>query len=255
MITGLPKQITLNSNKFSEVLFAFIVAASLLFTLEFIQPFGIRFDFNDLYFQGLIISYALLSFAVVLVNEYVAKRLLKIQSNWFRNSWNTLSICLACLMAYLFSGATIEGVVFIMILKLAVFLVLPAVVISSFLAQSYLSMVWPGKIRIRTLNNKILTVCTEELLFVESADNYLAVYLSTEDGGNRKQLIRSTMKHLEKQLGSGVIARCHRSFMVNPLAIEEFRGNSKSGYLLLKGTSVEIPVSKSYTHQFMHYKG
>ena len=59
-----------------------------------------------------------------------------------------------------------------------------------------------------------LSVAKENLLYIESADNYICIwYIKNEQ--LKKQLMRITMKEISEQLAETNIVRCHRSYMVN----------------------------------------
>lgn len=88
-----------------------------------------------------------------------------------------------------------------------------------------------------------------DVLYIESTDNYVTVYLEDKDR-IKKIMLRNTMKRLEKELEHTLICRCHRSFMVNFEKVKMVRlsGTNLFAYI----TSIEdirIPVSRTYTEK------
>jgi len=95
-----------------------------------------------------------------------------------------------------------------------------------------------------------IAVDLEQILFLKSADNYVAVYYS-KDGKVKKELVRTTMKRLETELDSVPIRRCHRSYMVNIKKIAISMRSSQGLVLTIHDFPDEqIPVSKNYTPFF-----
>ena len=96
-------------------------------------------------------------------------------------------------------------------------------------------------------NNELhIAIDLDQLLFIKSADNYVAVYFF-KDGKVRKELVRTTLKRLETELDEFPIRRCHRSYMVNINKISVSMKSNQGLSLALKDYSDEtIPVSKNY---------
>lgn len=92
-----------------------------------------------------------------------------------------------------------------------------------------------------------ISVRREDLLLLESADNYVCVwYLSS--GTIKKTMIRNTMKKLEDLLSSDKhVVRCHRSYMVNLDHIKVLRREKEGFFIELGHENVpEIPISSKY---------
>lgn len=90
---------------------------------------------------------------------------------------------------------------------------------------------------------------TTDVLFIESTDNYVTVYVQDKDR-MKKVMLRNTMKRLEKELEKTLIQRCHRSFMVNFENVKMVRLSGTSLYLYLDNTDESrIPVSRTYTEK------
>jgi len=99
------------------------------------------------------------------------------------------------------------------------------------------------------------SIKSEDILFVESTDNYVTVH-SMEKGKVKKIMLRNTMKRLEKELDGTLIHRCHRSYMVNFENIKLVKLISTNLYIYMDSPEeIRIPVSKSYAehvHEFLN---
>lgn len=84
----------------------------------------------------------------------------------------------------------------------------------------------------------------EHLLFIKSADNYIEIYFRS-NGGVDKQLIRKSLKEVDAAFrDSGILVRCHRSYLINPANIEQV--HKSTGKMELTISGITIPVSKKY---------
>lgn len=101
------------------------------------------------------------------------------------------------------------------------------------------------KLILRAENEKDVLVI-EELLFIESADNYCSVFF-LQEGKVKKELIRSSLSRLESQIKQKEIIRCHRSYIVNLKKVNFITGNAQGYRLFLDGTSDYVPVSRKYS--------
>jgi len=99
------------------------------------------------------------------------------------------------------------------------------------------------------------SIKSEDILFVESTDNYVTVHI-LEKGKVKKIMLRNTMKRLEKELEGTLIHRCHRSYMVNFENIKQVKLISTNLYIYMDSPEeIRIPVSKSYAehvHEFLN---
>jgi hypothetical protein len=91
-----------------------------------------------------------------------------------------------------------------------------------------------------------LSVAKENLLYIESADNYVCVWYKKNDI-LKKQLLHVTMKEICEQLADTNIVRCHRSYMVNLDLVKVMRREKGNLFLEIEESGVrEIPISKTY---------
>ncbi len=91
-----------------------------------------------------------------------------------------------------------------------------------------------------------LSVRRENLILIESADNYVCVYY-LNNNNVKKVLVRNTLSHVTKHLeGTGVV-RCHRSYMVNLEHAKILHRDKEGVYIELGIEGVpDIPISKTY---------
>lgn len=96
-----------------------------------------------------------------------------------------------------------------------------------------------------------LSVAKENLLYIESADNYICIWYQKGDM-LKKKLMRITMKDISEQLADTNIMRCHRSYMVNLDLVKVMRREKENIFLELGVPNVkEIPISKTYGESVM----
>ena len=92
-----------------------------------------------------------------------------------------------------------------------------------------------------------LSLRLDDLLYVQSADNYVYIYYINNKGELAKFLLRSTLKSIEETFESLGLIRCHRFYVVNSKKVSLLR-KTKEGLVLELATDIacEIPVSKTY---------
>ena len=91
-----------------------------------------------------------------------------------------------------------------------------------------------------------------DLLLLESTDNYVSVYFLS-GGKMQRKLIRNTLKNLENILNDNSVIRCHRSFMVNTRNIELVHKKGKKLLIRIKEMEKDIPVSEKYSPLFIDF--
>ena len=98
-----------------------------------------------------------------------------------------------------------------------------------------------------------ISVMLENLLYVESADNYATIYYINKS--NRSHyMIRNSLKWIEENLTEDTpLIRCHRSYIVNLDRVKILK-KEKSGIVLELDAEAtpNIPVSKTYYDYFMN---
>lgn len=100
-------------------------------------------------------------------------------------------------------------------------------------------------------NGKIkFSVQSEDVLLLESTDNYVTVYYILKNKVQRT-LLRNTLKNMEKMLAENAIVRCHRSFMVNMQNIDFLQKDGKKMNIRIKHMDLLVPVSQKYSPRFI----
>ena len=96
-----------------------------------------------------------------------------------------------------------------------------------------------------------LTVAKENLLYIESADNYISIWYLKNDQ-LKKQLVRTTLKETSNQLADTSVVRTHRSFMINIDKIKVLRREKENLFIELDHPGLkDIPVSKTYGEELL----
>jgi len=91
-----------------------------------------------------------------------------------------------------------------------------------------------------------LKLYASEIVYIQSADNYVEIVF-TEGEYLRKKLIRNTLKNIELQIKPySIFQRCHRAYIVNLSFAEKLKHELSNYWIILKGYSDRIPVSRQY---------
>jgi hypothetical protein len=91
-----------------------------------------------------------------------------------------------------------------------------------------------------------LSVTKDNLLYIESADNYIYIWYM-KSNLPKKLMLRNTLKRTAELLADTNVMRCHRGYMVNMEQVKVLRREKDSFYLELGIEGVkDIPVSKTY---------
>lgn len=97
-----------------------------------------------------------------------------------------------------------------------------------------------------------ITIVLENLLYVDSADNYATIHYLNKSKLSHF-LIRNSLKWIEENLTKdSPLVRCHRSYVVNLDKVKVLR-KTKDGIFLELDTdnTPDIPVSKTYYERVM----
>ena len=90
---------------------------------------------------------------------------------------------------------------------------------------------------------EVLHIKASELVYVESANNYVKVYYLL-NGELKSELFRNKISVLQKEFP--FLLKTHRSFLIHPIHFLEWKRDSSQTILILKPQTTEIPVSKTY---------
>ena len=96
-----------------------------------------------------------------------------------------------------------------------------------------------------TTSQEEIQLHPENLLYIESDGNYAQV-VCCEESNVKKDLYRSTLKHLDENIPDPNIIRCHRSYMVNLDQVKAISGNAQGFKLTLHNCEEIVPVSRKY---------
>jgi len=95
------------------------------------------------------------------------------------------------------------------------------------------------------------SIKAENLLYLESADNYVNIYYLDKEKVSRFML-RTTIKRLEDCFKGTELIRCHRSYMVNFEKVKILRKDKDELKLELDVVNtIDLPVSKTYIENVM----
>ncbi len=91
-----------------------------------------------------------------------------------------------------------------------------------------------------------LSVRRENLLLIESADNYVCVYYLNGDK-TKKTMVRNTLSRVAEHLQGSRVVRCHRSYMIN-LEHAKVMHRDKEGVFVELGIEgvPDVPISRTY---------
>jgi len=106
-------------------------------------------------------------------------------------------------------------------------------------------------------NELRISIKKNNLLYIESADNYVNIWYMNK-GQLTKFMLRNSLKAIEESLVETSVLRCHRSFIANFEQVKVIRRQKDGIYLEFGIEKVpDIPISKTYnekvTHWFMTY--
>jgi len=100
-------------------------------------------------------------------------------------------------------------------------------------------------------NELKLSVQTDQVLWLEAADNYVKIHYSNK-GKIATFMIRNSLKIMEDRLSKTSLVRCNRSTMVNFDKVKVLRKDKDGIFLGLDQENIpDIPVSKTYADRVM----
>lgn len=102
-------------------------------------------------------------------------------------------------------------------------------------------------------HKEFFTITLDQLLYIESQENYVAVHY-LENSLVKKKLLRARMKSMESQLENTPLIRCHRSYIVNLNMVVKFHERSGSSVVFLEHSTQEFPISETYKNAIELFK-
>ena len=89
-----------------------------------------------------------------------------------------------------------------------------------------------------------------QFCFAESERNYLHLHLHQNEKRHRETLRMTMTAFAAATTDRPEFFRCHRAFVVNPKRVTHVAGNAQGYRLTVRGTEVEVPVSRSRVRAF-----
>lgn len=251
----------------SKLLIALLLVLFLTFTLNFLEPFTIRNHAADLRFALLISGYGMISGIILFFNElWVCPFLVK----YFKPHRYSFIIKQ---IGYLFTLALgVWGYSNVLYLLFPIYhfpafsyfqalektLLLGIIPFSFYILHQNIQARYKPSVKepfpsevvhLQGLQAKDwLRIPLQQLLFIESADNYVTIYYLEGQKITRK-LLRGSLKHIETQVTDLPLKRCHHSYIINILMISHFEGNLRGMKLHIFQYDYPIPVSRKYAAQ------
>jgi hypothetical protein len=98
-------------------------------------------------------------------------------------------------------------------------------------------------------NELRISIKRSNLLYIESADNYVNIWYMNK-GQLTKFMLRNSLKAIEESFAETSVLRCHRSFMANFEQVRVIRRQKDGIYLEFGIEKVpDIPISKRYNEK------
>ncbi len=102
-------------------------------------------------------------------------------------------------------------------------------------------------------NEMRLSIKKENLLFLESADNYVCIWY-LHNAGINKFFLRNTLKSMSSMFTGSNVLRCHRSYMVNFDHVNTITRTHDGIFIEMDNPDItNIPVSRSYAESITKY--
>lgn len=102
------------------------------------------------------------------------------------------------------------------------------------------------RINIKDGNGQLrLSLRPEDLIYFESADNYVIVFFRKNQRISR-EVVRNSLKNIENDLSLYNCVRCHRSFIVNIANVTAIKKKGRSYIIELDSIDTPIPISRGY---------
>ena len=91
-----------------------------------------------------------------------------------------------------------------------------------------------------------LSIRRDNLVLIESADNYVCVYYINGDKA-KKTMVRNTLGRVADHLNGTRIVRCHRSYMINLDHVQVLHRDKEGVFIELGIEGVpDVPISRTY---------
>lgn len=102
-------------------------------------------------------------------------------------------------------------------------------------------------------NEMRLSVKREDMIMIESADNYICAYY-LNNGQVKKSMIRNTMKRIAETLQDTSMQRCHRSYMINMDRVKVLRRDKEGVFVEFGIENInDVPISRTYINNITNW--
>ncbi|MBC8042106.1 MAG: response regulator transcription factor [Rhizobacter sp.] len=99
-------------------------------------------------------------------------------------------------------------------------------------------------------SGRVFFVKTEDIDWIEAADNYVCLHV-----GSKSHLVRETLSNIESQLGATLFARIHRGAIVNLERIKELHPHFHGEHVVILHNGTRLMLSRNYRHNLPHLLG
>ncbi len=267
-MTFLNRQIHFVASTKRKVWVGFILFIFLSFIIIFLEPFDTD-QFESDHKLLLLSGFGILIFiAFVIYSSIENLWYLRVQKNWLV-SYEILSTILFFLFSgtilYLYNGLVINQQSYslashFLYLRTIVLLMIPVFApLMLYLRQQFGERITPLSSNseafdeINTIlltgenKNEILSLEKENLLFIKAFENYVEIYFVDHSNNIVSKIFRQTLSNVCQQIP--FLEKCHRSYLVNMIAVKEITGNSQSAKISFMHGEKTIPLSKTYYKQ------
>lgn len=256
--------ILLDSTK-QKLIFIGICLVFSIFFLNVFVPFNINTWENDSGFQQFfrISSICVVGVLVLIFTQFVLRKLFKIES--FKRiefiAWVFLEIILITFVLSVFFNTYNQSFFkeflgnlryTLLLITILYFIALLTIYAFAFKQKNNTEtlLVKTGLIGIPNAYGILkISIQLSDLLYIESADNYVSIYY-LDEGKTKRTLIRNTLKNLETVFSNSTLKRCHRSYIVNMNNIKLIEKNSGKFQIHVKNCDYIIPISDNYADAF-----
>lgn len=248
-------------NRKKNVIWIFIIGVICSVFILIFKPFDIENQTGEPYVYWLLFSLGLVFAASICLIEFVIPSivpgLFKKWNLWKAILWYAFVILFVGGIMFLyksflggFNDFTFKEYLMVCARVLGIGITVSFFILGilSYLSKKQLSLLSANEsCLITSPEAKPLRLYFNEILYFESDDNYVDIYL-IKKGEQSKEVFRSSLKNVEGQLVYPVspIYRCHRQFLININQFEIHEINSRSMSIKLKSSETFIPVSKQY---------
>ncbi len=248
--------------------FIFLSGAYIFFFLLFFQPFGINnydpYERITLQFALILMSIAIVNITLLAINEFLILPFILKHHNYLI-TWLTLHLLWLSSGIFLYYNYLGDwhdmswNSYYEFLLNISVLGIIPFICLLIYARIKALrsSLDSAYEYRHKDYNKEQLIVFKADnlkdqftlplkfLIYIKSEDNYVAIYYLSNDVLT-KTLLRKSLKKIQNDIDHPALLRCHRSFIINLIHLQQVQGNRNKLRLRLSHVQHQIPVSRQY---------